>query len=85
MTEETPPWEAPAALELYYDGEVRAINRGGYVARLVIPFDDMPIWRAMVADWTPDAPLSLAVARIEKPSKTFDPKAKEWIVPDGTP
>lgn len=81
----SPSDEIPAALEVYYDGEQKAVSRGGNVLRLIVPFEDMPLWRAIVGEWSPDNPVSVVVARVAKPSKRFDPKLKEWIVPDDAP
>lgn len=73
--------EQPAALELYYAGDKPVTSRGGYVVQLVVPFDEIETWRAIAGNWSPDNPISFCVARIERPTKTFDSKSKEWVIP----
>ncbi len=79
----SPSEEQPAAMELYFAGDKPVTSRGGYVVQLIVPFDEIEMWRAIAKNWTPDNPISFAVARIAKPTKIFDPKAKEWVVAEG--
>ena len=78
MNEET----KPAAIEAYYAGDKPIVSRGGYVVQMVIPFEDADTWRTIAGNWSPDNPVTFALARLGKATKVFDPKTKEWLLPE---